>query len=139
MRARAAARGARERRSRRDQQPGRAAQEREEGAFDQELARQPGAGGAERRADRELPAARGRTGEKQVGHVGARDQQYAPHGAEEDQEPRAQVAVQPLVQRDHGDAELPEPLGQILGPAPDRLQLRARFLERHPGPKPPIA
>ena len=62
----------------REQQPEHAADHREQHAFGHELAQQPAAAGAERRAHGKLAMTRLRAREQQVGEVRARDQQHEP-------------------------------------------------------------
>ena len=62
------------------------ADEREQGALDQQLPDHPGPAGAERESDGDLARAFGGAGEEQVGDVGAGDEQHEPHSAEQREE-----------------------------------------------------
>ena len=70
----------------------------EDDRFGEELAQQPDAAGAERRANRQLRLARRRTREQQVGDVRAGHEQDEADGAEQDQERRPDVAEHHLVE-----------------------------------------
>jgi hypothetical protein len=69
--------------------PRRRAEPREHGALGGELARDPGAPGAERGAERQLAPARHAARRQQVRDVRARDEQHHRAGAEQDEELRA--------------------------------------------------
>ena len=72
--------------------PNSAAGEREQRALGEQLAHQPAASGAERRADRQLAIAPQQARERQVRDVGARDQQHQAGRPEQDQQHRPRVA-----------------------------------------------
>ena len=76
----------------RDREPGRGAGRTEDDRLGEELAQQPDAAGAERRANGQLRLARRGAREQQVGDVRAGHEQHEPDGAEQDQERRPHVA-----------------------------------------------
>ena len=88
----------------REQHAGQAAAEREENAFSQELADEPGPAGAKCGADRNLAVPRGRAREKEVGDIGAGDEQHAADRAEQGVEHSADIAHAVILQRHHEDA-----------------------------------
>ena len=71
----------------------------EEQAFDEELAEEPSAPGAQRRAGRELMDASRRTCEHQVGHVHARDQEHESDGDQQQTQWAARRRDEILLQR----------------------------------------
>jgi len=77
------------------------ARQRQDHALDQRLADEPPARRAERGPNRQLPLARGRPGEHQVGDVGAGDEQHERHGAEDDENRPPGAADHLLHQRHH--------------------------------------
>ena len=65
----------------RENYPGHATKQTEHGGFAQQLTNDPGSPGAERRSHGNLAGARSRTRKKQIGDIGAGDQQHEPDGA----------------------------------------------------------
>jgi hypothetical protein len=90
----------------RDEDPRPHAEQRHEQALDHELARDPEARSAERRAHGELAPARRRPRQQQPRDVGAGDQQDGGRGEREDQQRPARVAGQLLAQRQHVRREI---------------------------------
>ena len=115
----------------------RPSQEGEGQALDQELAGDAGAAGPEGGPHRDLLLAGERPGQKEVGHVRARDEEDECHGAREHQEGEAHVAHH-LLEKGH-DAE-GEPsvrrvhVGVVAAQASgDRVHLRLRLGQGHTG------
>ena len=92
---------------RRAEQADEAAEEAEEHVLDEELARQPAAAGAERRADRDLAAARGRAGELDARDVGGRGGEEERDGHEEDDDRLADLAGHRVEDGDGRDLHRP--------------------------------
>jgi hypothetical protein len=82
-----------------------AAEDREQGAFGEELAYQPLPSSAQGGADGDLLVASGGAREQQVGDVGAGDQQNQRDGAEQHQQGAADIADHVLPQADQVHAE----------------------------------
>ena len=109
---------------------------RHQQAFDQELDRELAAGGADRRADRELAAAMRQARQQQTAHVGAGDQHDEGHRAEQ-HERRPSHAGRRLGMKARG-VETASGRGVLLVLAldllPDRMHLFGGFMRcRHPG------
>ena len=104
-----------------EKQAERAAERRHQHAFGDELANDAMARGTHRCANGDFFFADGRAREREVGDVGARDQQNENDGDEQDQEPFANVADQAGLQRDCGDVRIP---GFRHGPRKQRGDLR---------------
>src|SRR6266516_5710715 len=90
----------------REQQPQRAAEQREQRAFGQQLADQAKPSGAESGADGDLTLARRRARQQQVRGVGAGDEQNESDRAEENQKGKLHVRDHMLVQADELDEAL---------------------------------
>ena len=85
----------------REDETERAAEQRQQDALGHELAEQPSAAGAERGADRELPASRLGAGDQQVREVGAGDQEHERDRSLEDPDRPPGAADNLLLQRLH--------------------------------------
>ncbi len=113
----------------------RRANARQHQALGQHLADQPGAGGAERRPDRQFPRAERRPRELHVHHVEARDQQDA--GAERQHRPHQalQLRARELVDEPQhlavGERLVRVRVGRGKAPG-ERRHLGAGALDRHP-------
>ena len=108
-----------------DDEAERAAREGHERRLGQQLPDDPGPVGAERRADRDLLAAGERSGEDEVGHVRARDEQHEADRAEQHPERPPHVADEVLVERDHRRAPALVVRGIQLAPAVPRSRSSA--------------
>ena len=76
-----------------------AADDRQHDAFGQQLADDPAARAADRRADRDLAPAAGRAHEQEVRDVGAGDEQHEADGADQHEQRRADVPDERLPDR----------------------------------------
>ncbi len=72
--------------------------------LDQELANDAAPAGSKRGAKSDFFCPHGGAGEKEIGHVGARDQKHAGDGAEKDVERAGNIADQLLLEREDGEA-----------------------------------
>jgi hypothetical protein len=113
-----------------DPEPEDAAGQRQQHALGEELPQQASPRGPERRANGHLALAVRHPDQHEVGHIGAGDEQDQRHRAEKDEQRRADLAHDPLLQSD----QLHTPAGiarRILGlePSRDRRQLRPRGLD----------
>jgi hypothetical protein len=95
----------------REEQPERAAGDREQHALGQQLPDDPPASGTERRAHGNLALAAHAAREQEVRDVGAGDEQHAGHGAAEQPDRSAHAADHLLLQRN--DAERQPAIGRI--------------------------
>ena len=102
--------------------------------FGQELTDQPSARRAERAANGELALSRRRLRQQQVRHVRARHQQQESHRAEQDQQRRASLARDRVLQRDD-DSVLEEVIAllarRVVNAPGDRADVSIRLLDRH--------
>ncbi len=121
----------------REEQADRRADQRQHAAFRDQLAQQPRAAGAERRAHRDLAAPRLRPRDQQIGDVRARDQQHERDRRHQRQQDRPQRADQLDVERTHLDAALFVRL-RILAfeLARDAVELALRRVHRDAGLQP---
>ena len=107
------------------------AQRGQDDALGQDLTDDAAAGGPERGAHRDLLLSLMRSGEQQVGDVGAGDQQNERDGAEQNQQRRAARALDQLRQTAHADAPLRLERRIFLQQLPlDGVQLRVGALDR---------
>ncbi len=119
-----------------NQESERAAGDRQQQRFRQQLPEQPGAAGADRRPNRELALPHGAPRQQQVGDVAARDQQ---HQADRRQQARARgpdVTIEHGMKADarhrHDARRHAFVRGRVLcgQPRKDRVGLRAHFFDR---------
>ena len=106
----------------------------------EQLRQETSATGAERRPERQFPLASQHPGQREVGDIGAGDQQHQGSGAQQNQQHRTGVAGQLLAER-RGDGGVAGvgliDLGEVLlEPAGHRGQVGAELLDGHPGPQP---
>ncbi len=126
-------------RGRCDQESEPTAHDREEQMFEQGPGDESCAAGTQRRTHGRLARASERSGQRQVGEVGAGDQQHASDRAQEEQQALAHATDQVVAQRDH-EARIGEwflrfarrELGHL---HLDDIQFRARLLEGHAVPQ----
>ena len=97
-----------------ENRPQHAAGKRQDDALGQQLAHDAASARADRSAHSNLAAPPGRAHEQQVGDVRAGDQEHEAHGADEDQQRRADVGHERLTHRDrHKDGTLTERVGEL--------------------------
>ena len=118
----------------RSQHAERAAGQRKQEGFGEELTDQPSARRAERAANGELVLPHRRLCQQQIRHVRARHQQQESHGAEQDQQRRASLAGDRVLQRDDHSIleEIIALLARCIVNAPrDRADVPIRLLDGH--------
>src|SRR5262245_45372820 len=115
---------------RRQQYAQRSAEDRQQQAFGQQLPRQPEASRAQCRAHGEFLAPRLATRERQIGHVGAGDEQDEADRAQQQPERSANIAHHFIQQRRDEDSHLVV-LDRILAPqrGGDLIELRLRLFD----------
>ena len=123
-----------------EHQTQRAPDEAEQHGFGEQLREYPPATGAERGPERQLALSPHHPGQREIGDVGAGDQQHQPGGAQQDQQHRTGVAGQLLTQRcgEGGVAGVGLiDVGEVLlKPAGHRRQIGAELLDGDPVPQP---
>ena len=103
---------------------------REHEALDGQLTREPGAARSERDTNGHLAPTRRRSGEHEIGHVGTRDQQQQPDGAEKNQQRALDVTHEAAAQRRQIDPDVPIGLWKVFCQPPgDGGHVRLRLID----------
>jgi len=111
-----------------------AAGDREQNAFREQLANQPGPAGAQRATHRELACPRCRTRQREVGDIHASDQQHKADRREQHQEKNPQVANHRLLEGHQGRADALVGVGESRRQVSrDPVHVGARLLDRDAG------